>query len=234
MAAGQSDFDADLFAARARDIIDAGRFLDSHGWAPATAGNYSARLAADRIAITVSGCPKGHLTARDIMMVDLAGRPLATPKNFSGQNSSGQKSSAETLLHVQLLADFPAIGAVLHTHSVASTVLSMIDPERREIAFTGYEMVKVFDGYLTHESTAVVPIFDNSQDMTALSAQVRAYMRQHPPMLGRDTGEAGFPGYLIRGHGVYTWGADMAAAKRHAEGLEFLFACELERVRIGR
>jgi methylthioribulose-1-phosphate dehydratase len=164
------------------------------------------------------------LTEQDVMVVDLTGRPVG----------SGQKSSAETLLHTQLMADFPAIGAVLHTHSVASTVLSMVDPARREIAIAGYELVKVFDGYDTHEMTAVVPIFDNSQDMVALSAEVRTHMRRKPPMLGTAKGEAGIPAYLIRGHGVYTWGADMAAAKRHVEGLEFLFACELERVRIGR
>jgi methylthioribulose-1-phosphate dehydratase len=224
MAASQPMIDADLFAARARDIIDAGRFLDAHGWAPATAGNYSARLDPGHLAITVSGCHKGHLTEQDVMVVDLAGRPVG----------SGKKSSAETLLHTQLMADFPAVGAVLHIHTVASTVLSMVDPGRREIAFSGYELVKAFDGYDTHEMTAVVPIFDNSQDMVALSAEVRAHLRRQPPMLGVKKGEAGIPGYLIRGHGVYTWGADMAAAKRHAEGLEFLFACELERVRIGR
>lgn len=224
MAPGQSDFDNKLFDARAREIIDAGRFLDAHGWAPATAGNYSVRLDPGHIAITVSGCHKGQLTERDVMVIDRQGQPVA----------STRKSSAETLLHVQLLADFPAIGAVLHTHSVASTVLSMVDPRRREIAFAGYELVKVFDGYHSHEMTAVVPIFDNSQDMIALSSQVRDHLRQNPPILGCLEGVAGIPGYLIRGHGVYTWGADMAAAKRHAEGLEFLFACELERLRIGR
>lgn len=224
MAAGQSAIDAGLFAARARDIIDAGRFLDAHGWAPATAGNYSARLDAAHLAITVSGCHKGHLGEQDVMVVDLAGQSVG----------GARKSSAETLLHTQLLADFPAIGAVLHTHSVASTVLSMVDPKRQEIAFAGYELLKVFEGYDTHEATAVVPIFENSQDMTVLSQQVRDYMRRRPPILGTANGQAGIIGYLIRGHGVYTWGADMAAAKRHAEGLEFLFACELERVRIGR
>lgn len=224
MASSHSPDDAELFAARARDIIDAGRFLDQHGWAPATAGNYSARLSDDRIAITVSGCHKGHLTAQDVMVIDLTGRPIA----------GSRKSSAETLLHVQLMANFPAIGAVLHTHSVASTVLSMIDRQRRQIEFAGYELVKVFDGYHSHETTAVVPIFDNSQDMMALAAQVDDHLRHQPPSLGAPAGVAGIPGYLIRGHGVYTWGADMAAAKRHVEGLEFLFACELERARIGR
>jgi methylthioribulose-1-phosphate dehydratase len=30
-------------------------------------------------------------------------------------------------------------------------------------------------------------------------------------------------GFLIRGHGLYTWGRDVAEAKRHLEILEFLF-----------
>jgi methylthioribulose-1-phosphate dehydratase len=224
MASGQPAIDAALLAACARDIVEAGRFLDARGWAPATAGNYSARLDSGHLAITVSGCHKGHLGEADVMVVDLAGRPVG----------SDRKSSAETLLHTQLMADFPAIGAVLHIHSVASTVLSMVDPARREIALSGYELVKAFDGFDSHEATGVVPIFDNTQDMAALSEAVRSHMRRHPPMLGTAGGQAGLIGYLIRGHGVYTWGADMAAARRHAEALEFLFACELERVRIGR
>jgi methylthioribulose-1-phosphate dehydratase len=39
-------------------------------------------------------------------------------------------------------------------------------------------------------------------------------------------------GYLIRGHGVYIWGADMDMALARLEGLEFLLACELERRRL--
>jgi methylthioribulose-1-phosphate dehydratase len=30
-------------------------------------------------------------------------------------------------------------------------------------------------------------------------------------------------GFLIRRHGLYTWGQDLAEAKRHLETLEFLF-----------
>jgi methylthioribulose-1-phosphate dehydratase len=38
-------------------------------------------------------------------------------------------------------------------------------------------------------------------------------------------------GYLIAGHGLYTWGADVAEARRHVEAFDFLFTCELERLR---
>ncbi len=42
----------------AADIIAAGKFLAAKGWAPATSGNYSVRLADGRVAITVSGYMK--------------------------------------------------------------------------------------------------------------------------------------------------------------------------------
>jgi methylthioribulose-1-phosphate dehydratase len=34
-------------------------------------------------------------------------------------------------------------------------------------------------------------------------------------------------GYLIGGHGFYTWGESVDAALRHVEAFEFLFECEL-------
>ncbi len=40
-------------------IIAAGRRMDTRGWVPATAGNISVRLDANRIAITRSGGHKG-------------------------------------------------------------------------------------------------------------------------------------------------------------------------------
>ncbi|MBY0521112.1 MAG: class II aldolase/adducin family protein, partial [Sphingomonas sp.] len=57
-------------------IIAAGRWLDGKGWAPATAGNYSMRLADGSFAITVSGWHKGRLTEDGVMRVDAEGRSL--------------------------------------------------------------------------------------------------------------------------------------------------------------
>jgi methylthioribulose-1-phosphate dehydratase len=72
--------------------------------------------------------------------------------------------------------------------------------------------------------TAHIPVFENTQHMPALAAETSAYLQAHP-----DT-----PGYLIRGHGLYTWAADMTVARRQVEAFEFLFACELERRKISR
>lgn len=188
----------------ADEIVEAGRRMDALGWVRATAGNLSVRAAADRIAITRSGCHKGFLTPDDVMLVDLEGRAL-TPA----------RASAETLLHCQLYRMFPEVGAVLHGHSVAATVLTMTRPGG--LVFSGYEVLKAF-GFATHEVEATLPVFDNAQDIAELAERMA------------PTLEAGAPlGYALRGHGVYAWGPDMATARARLEALEFLLACELER-----
>ena len=58
------------FETRAAELIEAGLFIHARGWAPATSGNFSARLSDGSIAITVSGKHKGELLAEDIMRVD--------------------------------------------------------------------------------------------------------------------------------------------------------------------
>jgi methylthioribulose-1-phosphate dehydratase len=70
------DFPPTDFSTAAAEIIAAGKFLAEKGWAPATAGNYSVRLADGRIAITVSGYEKGELTPDAIMLIDKNGKPI--------------------------------------------------------------------------------------------------------------------------------------------------------------
>jgi methylthioribulose-1-phosphate dehydratase len=38
---------------------------------------------------------------------------------------------------------------------------------------------------------------------------------------------------LLRGHGVYAWGATVEEAERVVEALELLMSCELETLRVG-
>lgn len=204
-----SPFEPATLAAHAGELAEAGRFLHARGWVPATSGNFSARLSPDYAAITASGRHKGLLTEQDIMVVDLEGRPLDPIRC----------PSAETLLHTMLYRRHPAVGAVLHTHSANATVLSRHGGSAVRLA--GYELLKAFHGITTHDTALSVPIFDNDQDIPRLAAQVEAHLDAH----------ADVHGYLIRGHGLYTWGRDMAEALRHLEAFEFLFQCELYQVR---
>jgi methylthioribulose-1-phosphate dehydratase len=187
-------------------LVESGRRIDAKGWAPATAGNYSARLDDGSVAITISGRHKGRLVATDIMRVDLDGNAL-TPG----------RPSAETGLHLALYRAYPEANAVLHGHSPEAVGLSRAVPDATEWVFRGHEMLKVFPGITTHETELRLPIVDNSQDMDVIETAVA------PLRLA----EGAAPAYLIRSHGLYAWGRDLAEAERVLEGTEWLIAAEL-------
>ena len=140
----------------AEAIVAAGRRLDALGLVPATAGNFSMRLDAGRLAVTVSGRHKGFLTADDVMVVDLDGRA----------EDPAKRSSAETLLHCGIYRRFPQAGAVLHGHSIANTVLSRRTGSSLTLA--GYELLKAFPGLPTHDAAVTLPVVPNDQDIARM------------------------------------------------------------------
>lgn len=194
------------FAKTATALAAVGRAFYARGWALGTSGNFSAVVSRRplRLAITASSLPKGSLRAADILECDDRGRVVGR---------RGGKPSAETLLHVEI-ARLRGAGAVLHTHSVWSTMLSgQARAGQPGIVIEGYEMLKGLAGVTTHEHQEVVPVIDNDQDMTRLALRVRGLLAQHP----------GAHAFLLRRHGLYTWGDTLADAERHVEILEFLF-----------
>ncbi|MDO9106232.1 MAG: methylthioribulose 1-phosphate dehydratase [Methylovulum sp.] len=193
------------FYIAANQLIDAGRFIDSKAWVPATSGNFSARLPDATIAITVSGKHKGHLQTDDIMLIDADAHAL-----------DGKKPSAETELHTSLYQRFPEIQSVLHPHTLNSVLISRLFGD--QCVLQDYELLKAFNGITTHESRIVVPIFANDQNIPRLAAQIGQYLDK----------QAVCHAYIIAGHGLYTWGRSVDETLRHLEALDFLFACELQ------
>lgn len=189
------------------DLRDCGRYFHDRGWSVGTSSNYSAVMGRNplELIVTASGADKGRLNQGDFVRVDSTG--VAT--------TVGQlKSSAETALHV-VLAELPETGAVLHTHSVWGTLLSDYHFPERGFWIEGYEMLKGLAGIRTHESRLWVPIFDNTQDIPFLADEVRQRLTNRSQEISH--------GFLIRNHGLYTWGNDIASARRHVEIFEFLF-----------
>lgn len=186
------------------------RFLHRQGWTPATSSNFSHRLPAHLLPnipaclISVSGKDKEHWTADDFLIVDNTGLPVF---------DTSHRPSAETILHTMRYQNNPGIQCILHTHSVNGTVLSRHYGKQGIIEFSGYEILKGFSGIHTHDTTVRIPIFPNSQNIAALSKEVEAWLATHPNT----------PGFLLEGHGLYTWGATIADARRHVEVFEFLF-----------
>ncbi|ATB30320.1 methylthioribulose 1-phosphate dehydratase [Melittangium boletus] len=197
---------------RAGELARAGRFFFERGWVPATAGNFSARLDERRVLITASGRHKGELDADGFLVVGLD-NALFTPD---------RKPSAETALHLLLYRREAGIGAVLHTHSLPATVLSRLSPGG--VVLEGYEVLKALPGVVSHTARLEVPVFGNDQDIPRLAQRVERFLGDRP----------GTPGFLIEGHGLYTWGRTVEEARRHVEAFEFLFACELEMRRLSR
>ena len=195
----------------AQVIVDVSHRCYEKGWSPATSSNYSIRLDAGSAAITCSGLDKGQLQIEGVLAVDLDGQPL-----------TNGKPSAETLLHTQLYKQYADCGAVLHTHSPTACILSRALKDASVLALADYEIAKAFSGISTHQSCLRIPIFENTQDIPALAAEVDAYCAENTDM----------PAYLIRGHGLYVWAKNMASCWRHLEALEYMLFCELEQLRL--
>lgn len=193
-------------AKRAQGLIEAGAFFFSRGWVPATSSNFSARLDDQTVLMTESGRHKGRLTPADFLCVDIGSCQSLEP---------GRRPSAEALLHTRIYQTFPEIGCVLHTHSKAATLLSRLAGEA--VVLADYELLKALPGIDTHATALSLPVIDNAQHMPDLDHAITAHWAH-----GRATA-----GYLLRGHGLYTWGATIDDAVRHVEALEFMLDCEL-------
>ena len=197
------------------DAIEEVLYLAGHagqmGWVPATSGNFSARIDAERCAVTATGGFKGETTADRVIVVEIGqpGGPLA-----EGLSSEGP-------LHLQLYRDHPWIGAVAHVHTHASMALSRRHAPAGSLDLAGWELLKAFPGISTHDTTISVPIFDNDQDIARLAALVHQCLPEYPDV----------PGYLIAGHGLYAWGANARETRRHLEAFESLLNLQLEQER---
>ncbi len=191
------------FTQLADDLAKLGRNFYRRGWALGTSGNFSAVLTRDplRLAITATGVDKGALAASQVVQID------SNKKVVEGS----LRPSDEAVVHLAVVRLCDA-GSVLHTHSVWSTLLSDAYADQGGFWIEGYEMLKGLAQVRTHEHREWLPILENSQDLPALEREIETILRLHPNAHG----------FLLRRHGLYTWGHDLAQAKRHVEILEFL------------
>jgi methylthioribulose-1-phosphate dehydratase len=190
------------FTEAAALLADTGRAFHARGWAPATAGNYSAVLARAPLALAVSasGVDKAVLDARHFVAVDADGRVTA----------GHGRPSDETAVHLAVVRA-RAAGAVLHTHSVWSTVLSHLSAAGT-CELRGFELLKALAGVTTHEHVERLPVVENTQDYgdgRLGRGGARRRTRLPRPAAARAR--------------LYAWGRDVAEARRHVEALEFLF-----------
>jgi len=191
------------FAQLAAALAELGRGFYRRGWALGTSGNFSALVTRDplRLAITATGLDKGLLSPEHIVQIDASKNVIV----------GSLRPSDEAVLHLAVVR-LCAAASVLHTHSIWSTLLSETYAHQGGFWIEGYEMLKGLANVRTHEHREWLPIVENSQDMALLEREIGLTLQAHP------TAHA----FLLRRHGLYTWGHDLAQAKRHVEILEFL------------
>lgn len=195
---------SDNFPQLASNLASVARSFHARGWLLGTSGNLSAVVQREplRLAMSQSGVDKGELTPQQVLTID---------ENARVVSDHAVKPSYESPLHIRIVKERGA-GAVLHTHSVWNTMLSGLYARDRGINIEGYEMLKGLQGVHTHEHREWLPIIDNLQDMDALADTVAATLNKH----------SSAHGFLLERHGLYSWGENLAQAKRHVEILEFL------------
>ncbi len=192
------------FEEMAAQIAAVAKGFHQRGWLLGTSGNLSAVVQREplRLVMSPSGVDKGELRPEQLLAIDEEARIVS---NHSG------KPSDESLLHIRIVKERGA-GAVLHTHSVWNNILSDLHASAGGVTIEGYEMLKGLQGVKTHEHSEWLPIIENSQDMPALADVVGRRLNEHKEAHG----------FLLRRHGLYSWGDTLAEAKRHVEILEFL------------
>jgi len=148
---------------------------------------------------------KGALLPSDFVEVDNSGAVM------KGEG----RPSAESALHMLLMQRLDT-GAVLHTHSIWSTLLSERWAGEGGLVLQDYEMLKGLASVATHKHREWVPILENGQDYIDMSDKLAVALTNYPQTHG----------VLVRKHGLYTWGKSIAEARRHVEVFEFLFEAE--------
>ena len=191
------------FRGLAAVLTEIGRDFYRRGWVLGTSGNLSAVVSAEplRLAITATGLDKSVLAPGQFLEIGEAAQVI---------RGKGRPSS-ESKVHLAIVGARGA-GAVLHTHSVWSSIISEAFASDGGVTFEGFEMLKGLSGVRSHEYREWLPIIENCQDMARLAETIEAVLREHPAAHG----------VLLRRHGLYTWGRDLAEAKRHIEIFEYL------------
>ncbi len=187
------------------ELAETIRHYNAKGWSPATSTNYSFKDEMGTIWVSKSGIDKSLFQSNDFITV--------TNEGVSSGEFEGLKPSAETLIHCAIYELFPETTVILHSHSVYPVVLSSLLKDK--LIVKGYEIQKGFEGQVSHENSLEIPIFDNTQDITAFAKtllQKKSKIQNHS--------------FIIRKHGTYAWGKNLFEAKRHLESLEYLCQCE--------
>ncbi|MGB7713033.1 MAG: methylthioribulose 1-phosphate dehydratase [Microcoleus sp.] len=187
------------------DLIAAAKHFYDRGWMVGTAGNLSARLDDGSFWITASGRPKGQLTDRDFIRMNLDGDIVEQPVSES-------RPSAETSIHLAVYNSFPEAQACYHVHSFEANLVSRLTPGDA-VPLPGIEMLKGL-GVWEENPQVSMPIFANYLSVPKIADEISQTFAVSRPAV---------PALLIRDHGITVWANSPEAAYNYIEIVEYIF-----------
>jgi methylthioribulose-1-phosphate dehydratase len=187
------------------DLIAAAKHFYDRGWMVGTAGNLSAKLPDDSFWITASGRPKGQLTDRDFIRMNLDGAIVEQPVADS-------RASAETSIHLAVYNSFPEAKACYHVHSIEANLVSRLTAGDA-VPLPAIEMLKGL-GVWEENPQVEMPLFPNYLEVPKIADEISEAFAVSRPKV---------PALLIRDHGITVWANSPAAAYNYVEVVEYIF-----------
>ena len=184
-----------------RQVLEANLKLPRYGLVTFTWGNVSAiERSSGVLAIKPSGVEYEAMGVDDIVVVDLDGKIL----------EGRLKPSSDTATHIELYKAFPAVGAVVHTHSRHATSWAQAGID---IPALGTTHADYFYGDIPCTRTlSAAEIADDYEKNTGLVIIEEFKRRALDPMA--------VPSVVVCGHAPFSWGKDAADAVENAVVLE--------------
>ena len=197
---------ADL--AELRDaVLKANLALPGHGLVKLTWGNASG-VDRDRglMAIKASGVDYEHMTADDVVLIDLGTGEVVTDPEVADP-AHPRRPSTDTPTHRALYNAFESIGGIVHTHSTWATAWAQAEQEIPLLGTTHADLM-----------AEAVPL---TRQLTAEEID-RDYEGETGTVLIELVGDRveEIPAALVRGHAPFCWAATPAAAVTVAVTLE--------------
>jgi L-ribulose-5-phosphate 4-epimerase len=163
------------------------------------------------IAIKPSGVPYQSMKPAHMVVVS-----LETGKVVEGDLNP----SSDTPTHLELYRAFPAIGGVVHTHSLYATAWAQA---RRAIPVFGTTQADYWYGEVPCTRLLGPKEIQKDYEVNTGRVIVETFRRLDP--MNR-------PAVLVANHGPFTWGTDAADAVHNAVVLEFVARLSSETLRI--
>ncbi|PHY64507.1 L-ribulose-5-phosphate 4-epimerase [Serratia marcescens] len=185
-----------------QQVLEANLDLPRHKLVTFTWGNVSA---VDRerglVVIKPSGVEYEHMTAEDMVVVDLA----------SGRTVEGAtKPSSDTATHLALYREFADIGGIVHTHSRHATIWAQAG---LDIPAWGTTHADYFYGAIPCTRLMTQDEIEHDYELETGKVIIETFRR-------RDINPNAIPAVLVNAHGPFAWGKDAHNAVHNAVVLE--------------